>query len=289
MARMDPDPLQLSVRALGDPTRRRIFRNIAEATGPVAVAELTKLVGLNDNAVRQHLCQLDAPSPSRQAWTMHGSLHSSHPPVGGILLTGGNSRLMGFDKASMLIGGVPCAARVAATLHAVVADSFEVGPGVSGLPAVQEEPLGGGPLVAVCTGARALNQVGGSRSALVLACDLPLVTEALLRILAHWPGSRSVVPIIEGQPQPLCARWSAEDLAAAADLVEAGIRSMRSLLDRPGVELVEEERWPGEVDRRAFSDVDTPADLEGIGLAWEIPGRSTGRTTAPGVAGPSVP
>ncbi len=190
---------------------------------------------------------------------------------------------MGFDKASMLIDGVPCAARVAAVMQAVVADAVEVGPGVSGLPAVQEEPPGGGPLVAVCAGARALNEVGGARSALVLACDLPLVTEDLLRTLAHWPGSRSVVPIIEGRPQPLCARWSAADLAAAADLAEAGTRSMRSLLDRPGIELVEEERWPGQVDRRAFSDVDTPADLKRIGLAHDARSGSTGRVTAAGV------
>ncbi len=191
---------------------------------------------------------------------------------------------MGFDKASMLIGGIPCAARVATAMQAVVADVVEVGPGVSGLPAVREEPLGGGPLVAVRAGARALDEVKGWSSVLVLACDLPLVTEGLLRTLVQWPGSHSVVPVIEGKPQPLCARWSAEDLAAAADLVEAGMRSMRSLIDRSGVELVEEEHWPDEVDQRAFSDVDTPTDLQGLGLASVIPGRSTGRTTEPDIA-----
>jgi len=195
---------------------------------------------------------------------------------------------MGFDKASMLIDGVPCAARIAAMMQAVVADAVEVGPGVSGLAAVQEEPSGGGPLVAVCAGARALGERGGAGSALVLACDLPLVTESLLRTLAEWPGSGSVVPVIEGRPQPLCARWSAEDLAASADLVEAGLRSMRSLLDRPGVELVDEERWPGPADRRAFSDVDTPADLKRLGLARPTPSRSPGRATA-GARRPSVP
>jgi molybdenum cofactor guanylyltransferase len=177
---------------------------------------------------------------------------------------------MGFDKASILIDGVPCAARVAATMRAVVADAVEVGPGVSGLPAVHEEPPGGGPLVALAAGAKALKEKGHLRSALVLACDLPLITETLLRTLVDWPGNSSVVPVVEGRPQPLCARWSGQDLAAAADLVEAGMRSMRSLLDRPGAELIEEERWPGGMDRRAFSDVDTRTDLEGIGLAWEI-------------------
>ena len=208
---------------------------------------------------------MDAPVSWRHAGGMRAPPRSSRTVVG-ILLTGGQSRRMGFDKASMLVGGVACAARVAAVMQAVVADAVEVGPGVSGLRAVREDPPGGGPLVAVCAGARALGDVGDTAPTLVLACDLPLVTEATLRTLAQWPGTRSVVPVLEGQPQPLCARWSADDLAAAADLVRAGMRSMRSLLDCRDVELIDEAHWPPQMDRRAFSDVDTTADLERIGL-----------------------
>lgn len=52
--------LQEQARALGDPTRHRIFRYIADATEPVTVAALTEHVGLNHNAVRQHLAKLVA-------------------------------------------------------------------------------------------------------------------------------------------------------------------------------------------------------------------------------------
>lgn len=45
-------------RALGDPTRHEIFDYIAEADRDVGVAELTAHVGLNHNAVRQHLAKL---------------------------------------------------------------------------------------------------------------------------------------------------------------------------------------------------------------------------------------
>lgn len=51
-------PLQLEARALGDPTRHTMFRYIADASGPVDVAELTALLGLNHNAIRQHLAKL---------------------------------------------------------------------------------------------------------------------------------------------------------------------------------------------------------------------------------------
>jgi predicted ArsR family transcriptional regulator len=52
------DDLQHEARALGDPTRHRLFRYIADAPGPVGVAELTDFVRLNHNAVRQHLAIL---------------------------------------------------------------------------------------------------------------------------------------------------------------------------------------------------------------------------------------
>lgn len=55
---MMPAQLQQEAKALGDPTRHRIFRYVAEAPGPVGVAELTGFVGLNHNAIRQHLTVL---------------------------------------------------------------------------------------------------------------------------------------------------------------------------------------------------------------------------------------
>jgi predicted ArsR family transcriptional regulator len=50
--------LQVQARALGDPTRHEIFRYIADAGRPVDVAELTAHLGLNHNAIRQHLAKL---------------------------------------------------------------------------------------------------------------------------------------------------------------------------------------------------------------------------------------
>jgi predicted ArsR family transcriptional regulator len=50
--------LQEEARALGDPTRHSVFRYLANKGRPVDVAELTNHVGLNHNAVRQHLAKL---------------------------------------------------------------------------------------------------------------------------------------------------------------------------------------------------------------------------------------
>lgn len=60
------ESLQREARALGDPSRHRIFRFIADADEPVGVAELTAYVKLNHNAVRQHLSVLKAAGLVRE-------------------------------------------------------------------------------------------------------------------------------------------------------------------------------------------------------------------------------
>jgi predicted ArsR family transcriptional regulator len=60
IAEADVSDLQEQARALGDPTRHTIFRFIGDAAQPVGVADITAHVGLNHNAVRQHLAKLVA-------------------------------------------------------------------------------------------------------------------------------------------------------------------------------------------------------------------------------------
>jgi molybdenum cofactor guanylyltransferase len=186
--------------------------------------------------------------------------------VAGILLTGGASRRMGFDKALLSVEGTPNAVRLAGVLKAVAAPVVEVGPGVSGLPSVQETPAGAGPLVAICAGGRQLRSLGHDGPVLVLACDLPFMNSDVLAQLGAWPGRGSVVPLVAGRAQPLCARWSPEDMAVVGTLVQAGERSMRSLLARAAVTFAGEREWAAPGAWRAFADVDSPADLEALGL-----------------------
>jgi molybdopterin synthase catalytic subunit len=136
---------------------------------------------------------------------------------------------------------------------------------------VLEDPRRAGPLAALASGARALERLGHAGPVLVVACDLPLLTRSALEMLAAWPGIGTVVPIVDGRAQPLCARWSAHDLEAAAGLVAAGERSMAALLARPGITLLPPDRWGDEVDPRCFTDVDDASDLERLGLAWMSP------------------
>ena len=50
-----PGEVQQRARALGDPSRFRLFEYIRNSTDEVPVAKLTELLGFNHNAIRQHL------------------------------------------------------------------------------------------------------------------------------------------------------------------------------------------------------------------------------------------
>ncbi len=195
---------------------------------------------------------------------------SSHEPtvsiVAGLVLTGGLSTRMGKDKSMLLAGGISFAERVASVLSAAASPCLEVGPQRSSLPAVQEEPQGQGPLVAIVAGWKALVSLGHTGPVLVVACDLPFLELRLLEILRDWPVAGSVVPIMNGRPQTLCARYCPDDLHLAAGLVGAGARAMYQLVDKAQVTFLDEQTWGTEVSRMALVDIDTPEDLQRSGL-----------------------
>jgi molybdopterin-guanine dinucleotide biosynthesis protein A len=186
--------------------------------------------------------------------------------LGGILLTGGTSSRMGRDKATLAIDGVTLAARSAELLEPLVALAVEVGDGVSRLSAIREVPAGAGPLSAILAGYAELRRLGLDRGAacLILACDLPWISASVLARLAAWPGDQSVLPIIDAKAQPLCARWSSQDLAAATAAFASGEQSLRRFPDRRRAILADEKIWGDE--SAAFTDVDSPEDLRRLNL-----------------------
>jgi molybdenum cofactor guanylyltransferase len=188
--------------------------------------------------------------------------------VAGILLTGGASRRMGMDKASLVVEGQTAAVRLGAVLASTTSPALEVGNATSGLPSIQETPPGAGPLVAIAAAAVELRRRGSAGPAVVLACDLPLLTQALVRYLVDWDGDGAVVPIVDGRRQPLCARWSAADLLGAIELAASGQRSLRGLPGAGECWCVGPQEWGTVADARAFVDTDSPEDFVRLGIGW---------------------
>lgn len=183
-----------------------------------------------------------------------------------MLLTGGASRRMGRDKTLLVVDGLAIARRSADVLARVVATAIEVGPGHSGLAATREDPPGGGPLAAIAAGRQWLRARGHDGPALVLAGDLPAVSEALLAFLVEYEAPGTVLPTVDGRVQPLLARWGARDLDGASGYLERGVRSLRHLGEQADVTLLDESLWGQVASRDTFDDVDTPEDLARHGI-----------------------
>jgi molybdopterin-guanine dinucleotide biosynthesis protein A len=203
------------------------------------------------------------------------------PELSGLLLTGGASRRLGRDKALLPVGegGEPLARTLGRFLAAVTGTAVEVGPGHSGLPVPDEPDPGEGPLAAIAAGWSYLLAHGRTGPVLVLATDLPRLSPRCLREIASWPAPEgsSVVPVIRGRLQPLCARWSAGALERAAALVAQGERRVQAALDHGSLLRLTEgdlARCTPPIDAPTeLADVDVPDDLRRLGL--DLGGGST--------------
>jgi molybdopterin-guanine dinucleotide biosynthesis protein A len=187
----------------------------------------------------------------------------------GIVLTGGRSRRLGVDKATLVLDGETLAGRAARRLAVMCAPVVEAGDGVSGLPAVRESPRGSGPLAALAAAGEWLRARGHHGPAILLAVDLPRVDEPFLRWLHDRRGAPTTVLRVDGQLQPVCARYGPDALLAAASLVAGGIRALHHLFDVVEHDVVGPDEWRPVASDDTFLDVDTPADAERLGI--ELP------------------
>ncbi len=200
---------------------------------------------------------------------------SAAPDTVGVVLAGGASRRMGRDKAALAVDGETLAARAARRLLGVcprvaIADG---GRGlVPGLPSLPDASAAG-PAAGILGAARAWP----GHPLLVLACDLPQVSEALLRELVRLQpvaaGGEAaatadpdwVVPRWERGLEPLCALYRPAALAALAAAVERGIAAPHRLAEAAGLRV---RFLEGELLRRCgqpadlFLNLNTARDLE---------------------------
>jgi len=116
-------------------------------------------------------------------------------------------------------------------------------PGYERLAQIQDLPqfTGIGPLGGILSAMTTYPQAAW----LVLACDLPFVTQETIRyLLEHRDPEKSATAFIsthDGLPEPLCAVWEAGNLEQAGQWLQQGIQCPRKLLAKSGVCLVEQK------------------------------------------------
>jgi molybdenum cofactor guanylyltransferase len=183
-----------------------------------------------------------------------------------VILAGGLSRRMGRDKASLPAGGGTLVEHLARRLAPVVDETIIAGgsdrPDLSGVRIVGDRHLGLGPLAGMHAGLSAARHP----HVWVVACDLPDVEPAIGALLRRLsPGYEAVVPRIDGEPQGVCAMYAQVLASRIEAILDAGERSIKTLLGESKVRYVTpEELREVDPELRSFRNINTPADYQ----AW---------------------
>jgi molybdopterin-guanine dinucleotide biosynthesis protein A len=186
--------------------------------------------------------------------------------ISAAILAGGRAaRLGGADKASLVVGGRRIVDRQLALLTALSDDIRIVTSDPAryadvGVRVVADTIAGAGPLGGLYT---ALVDARHQRL-LVVACDLPFLSPALLeRLVAESETDEerdAVVPRSGRGLEPLVALYRTRCAAAAREGIERGDLRMTALLARLRVREVDANTVAGSNEETLFENVNTPHD-----------------------------
>jgi molybdopterin-guanine dinucleotide biosynthesis protein A len=184
-------------------------------------------------------------------------------PVHGLILAGGRSSRMQRDKAALVYRGQSAldrafelaahhVDRVFVSVRAAQADDSIR----AGRPLIVDSVEGEGPIVGIRSALAAHPQAAW----LVLACDLPFLTDAALTQLFSERDPALLATAFrsshDGLPEPLCAVWEPAAAAALSAYQAGGRICPRKFLMRHPVHLLDAR------DPAALDNINTPEEYE---------------------------
>jgi molybdenum cofactor guanylyltransferase len=186
--------------------------------------------------------------------------------IAGFVLAGGQSSRMGREKALLEIAGRPLIVRTARLVERAAGSVTVVGQTAGiralGLASVPDDWPGIGPLGGIATALR----VSRAPWSLVVACDLPYLTEAWLGYLvsrALASDADAVIAMNAGGAEPLCAAYRESAEPAIRSAVSLGNWKVRSMLENLRGEVIEPEEWKRfDSDGYLFKNMNSPEDYE---------------------------
>lgn len=185
-----------------------------------------------------------------------------------IILAGGRSTRLGRDKASELLLGKPLLQHVIDRVSGLVREIVVVSAPAQSLPSVEapvpvriveDDYPGCGPLGGIVTG---LMRVTAER-ALAVACDMPLLSPALIAELFRRSSDYDVVmPVLE-YPEPLHAIYGLACIGPMREKLDAGQYKITGFLGAVRVCYVREDECRAlDPELRSFLNTNTEEDLE---------------------------
>jgi len=188
--------------------------------------------------------------------------------IQGFILVGGASSRMGTDKSRLKLGEKTFVERIYEALNPLVSSTTLISSNRKTanwrMPVITDVFEGWGALGGLHSALSACD----STWALVVACDLPLVTRDLFVRLASFRESNDAVAPVQrdGYLQPLCTLYRTEPCRRCAEqLIASGERRPRSLLSAVKTRWVafnEIEDLDG--SEAFFANINTPADFDEI-------------------------
>jgi molybdenum cofactor guanylyltransferase len=181
--------------------------------------------------------------------------------VYGLILAGGASTRMHTDKAALLYQGktqldraFDLASRHVARVFVSVRSTQTTEPTRAAHPLIVDSVQGAGPIVGIRSALAAFPDVAW----LVLACDLPFLSDAVLAQLLAERDPTALATAFrsahDGLPEPLCAVWEPAAGAALSAYQNDGGRCPRKFLIRHATPLLEPR------DPRALDNINTPEE-----------------------------
>ena len=183
----------------------------------------------------------------------------------GIVLSGGESRRMGADKAFLKLAGVPLIERVLQALRGIV-DRIII---VTNSPAaytscdalvVADAFDKRGPLTGIYSGLLSSTDEYN----FVVACDMPFLNPRFIAYMTGLAEGHDIVaPKIKGLVEPLHAIYSKGLLPLIENRIQRDARRIRGIFSEARVRYVTEEELdchdPG---RRSFMNLNTPQEYK---------------------------
>jgi molybdopterin-guanine dinucleotide biosynthesis protein A len=191
----------------------------------------------------------------------------------GIVLSGGENRRMGTDKAFLKVAGVPLIEHVLRSLKDVFQDIIIVTNvpqryAAYGVKMVSDAIAVRGPLTGIYSG---LLQSSDEYN-FVVACDMPYLNSRLISYIAGLAaGNDIVVPSIGGLLEPLHAIYRRQLITVIENEIRQDRKQIRGIFGRAKVRYVTEDEIDRfDPERKSFKNLNTPEEYEEAACAdWE--------------------
>jgi molybdopterin-guanine dinucleotide biosynthesis protein A len=212
----------------------------------------------------------------------------THANLSAAVLAGGSSRRMGVDKALMRFAGSTMIERVLTILFAVSHDVMIVG------DRPEYHKFGTRMVADIWPGAGALGGIASalcsarSSHVLCVACDMPLLSQPLLRAMADEPRDYDVLALVTAHRDdetpvsevvhPLHAIYSRDALPLIEKRIRAGSLRAEDAVRALNARFLQAE-WIRRFDPtfQSLTNVNTPADLQAAlrksGASLQRPGK----------------